>query len=351
MHRTAIEQWVIEHLAPEPTTSAALLYERMASQSGESLPVIYRPVDPTRPGDWHDEALCAAFAHAMGGAERVLDLGPGDGWPSLRIAHAVGEIVGIDPSPRRVRVQSENARRLGIRNARFLEMDALDLEFEDASFDGVVAASVVEQTGDPGRALEEVFRVLRPGGVFMMVFEDYGTYFASRDGDEALWFEPGDEPVLFYVVREKEPPAERWYALFLREVGERLGALKPRPEEMKSLERGASGPPPQEWVDVGFFEELRPSLTRAATYALEHLSSDTLTDRLERIGFADAAFFDHRMEPVRRFVRGAQESGTLPRLAPMFESICRTLGEAAVDGAGPPPGDVAITKKPGGASG
>ncbi|MBD3366936.1 MAG: methyltransferase domain-containing protein [Candidatus Eisenbacteria bacterium] len=351
MGLTVIERWIREHLNPEESTSAALLYERMESQSGGSLPVIYRPLDPMRPGDWHDEALCGAFAYAMDGADRVLDLGPGDGWPSLRIAHAVGEIVGIDPSPRRVGVQRENARRLGVRNARFMEMNALDLAFEDAGFDGVVAASVLEQTGDPDRALHEVFRVLRPGGVFMMVFEDYAACFASDDGDEALWFEPDDEPVLFYVVREKEPPSERWYAFFVNGPGEKLATLTPTPERMRGLERGASGPPPPPWAGVDFFEELRRSITRTATYCLEHLSSETLTDRLERVGFADAVFFDHRMEPVRRFVCGAQESGTLPRLAPMFESICRTLGQAAVDGAGSPPGDVVITRRPGGASG
>jgi SAM-dependent methyltransferase len=351
MRHTDLERWIIEHLAPETTTSADLLYERMESQSGASLPVIYRPIDPMRVGDWHDEALCAAFAYAMEGADRVLDLGPGDGWPSLRIAHTVGEVVGIDPSPRRVRVQGENARRLGIRNARFVEMNALELDFDDGSFDGVVAASVVEQTGDPDRALREVFRVLRPDGVLMMIFEDYASYFCSNDGDEALWFEPGDDPALFYVVREKSPPSERWYALFVKETNGELASLEPTPERLRGLARGASGPPPPERADVGFLERLRPSILRAATYSLEHLSSDTLAARLERIGFTDAAFFDHRMQPVRRFFDGARDSGTLPRLAPMFASICATLGAAAVDAAGPPPGDVVIAKKPGGASG
>jgi len=351
MCRTELERWIIEQLKPEETTSAELLYERMASQSGGSLPVIYRPVDPMRPGDWHDEALCAAFAHAMAGAARILDLGPGDGWPSLRIAHAVGEIVGVDPSPRRVRVQRENARRLRIRNARFLKMDALDLDFEDESFDGVVAASVVEQTGDSDSALREVFRVLRPGGVFMMVFEDYASYFGERGGDEALWFEAGDEPALFYVAREKDPPSERWYGLFLKEPPGELAALEPTPERMRGLERGASGPPPPEWADPGFLERVRPAVTRAATYSLEHLSSETLSERLLGIGFADAGFFDHRMEPVQRFVRAAEASGTLERMAPVFKSVCSTLGAAAVDGAGPPPGDVVIVRKPGGAFG
>ena len=351
MARTELERWIIERLGPEQATSAELLYERMDSQSGESLPVIYRALDASRPGDWHDEALCAAFAHAVEGADRVLDLGPGDGWPSLRIAGAVREVVGIDPSPRRVRVQQENAKRLGIRNARFLEMNALELGFDDQSFGGVVAASVVEQTGDPDRALGEVLRVLKPGGVFMMVFEDYAGYFPRGDGDQALWFEPGDEPALFYVVREKEPPSERWYALFVDEPGSELIVLEPTPESMQGLERGASGPPPPQHVGTAFLEGLRPDVRRAATYTLEHLSSETLTERLTRIGFIEPRYFDHRLSQVFRFVDAARASGTLQGIAPFFESICRTFGAAAVDGAGRPPGDVVVAFKPGGDSG
>ncbi|MFH1690062.1 MAG: hypothetical protein ABIE42_07460, partial [Candidatus Eisenbacteria bacterium] len=86
--RTDIERWIISELGPKPSTTADLAYERMESQSGECLPVIYQPLDHTKRGHWHDEALIAAFAEAVRGARTVLDVGPGDGWPSLRMAGA-----------------------------------------------------------------------------------------------------------------------------------------------------------------------------------------------------------------------------------------------------------------------
>jgi len=162
--RSDIERWILGNLSPRRTTTAELAYERMESQSGECLAVLYQPLDHTRRMHWHDVAIVSAFARAMGDAGSVLDIGPGDGWPSLRMADRFSRIVGIDPSPKRVRVQQENAARLGILNVEFLVMDAEAMSFEDASFDGVCAASSIEQCDDPAAALAEVHRVLRPGG-------------------------------------------------------------------------------------------------------------------------------------------------------------------------------------------
>lgn len=47
-------------------------------------------------------------------------------------------------------------------------VDAHQMNFEDASFDGVVAIEVFEHLRDPALALSEVFRVLRPGGIVLV---------------------------------------------------------------------------------------------------------------------------------------------------------------------------------------
>ncbi|MDK2930882.1 MAG: arsenite methyltransferase [Bacillota bacterium] len=64
---------------------------------------------------WIDRGQILDFLFATRGeGKRLLDFGPGDGWPSLGVARLAGEVVGVDASARRVEVCVENARCLGI---------------------------------------------------------------------------------------------------------------------------------------------------------------------------------------------------------------------------------------------
>ncbi|MGH3134270.1 MAG: class I SAM-dependent methyltransferase [Gaiellaceae bacterium] len=89
---------------------------------------------------------------------RVLEVGPGPGELSERIAHDLGaSIVAVDVSPRMV----ELTRARGI---DALIGDVQALPFADGEFDLVVAAWVLFHPADLDRALAEIARVLRPGG-------------------------------------------------------------------------------------------------------------------------------------------------------------------------------------------
>lgn len=100
---------------------------------------------------------------------RVLEVGVGTGL-SLPTYDDHLEIVGIDLSPEmlnraRQRVAEDNlANVTGIH-----EMDAGELEFEDASFDTVVAMYVMTVVPDPERVMLELARVTRPGGSVILV--------------------------------------------------------------------------------------------------------------------------------------------------------------------------------------
>jgi SAM-dependent methyltransferase len=353
--RTEIEQWILRELAPRPSTTAELAYERMESQSGECLAVIYEPLDHRRRAHWHDVALVSAFARALEGASVVLDVGPGDGWPSLRFAHRFERVVGIDPSPRRVAVQRKNAARLGITNVEFHEMDVLSLRFEDATFGGVTAASSIEQTGDPARALAEVFRVLEHGGTLAMVFEDYATYFPGSAGDEELWTESGDgECVLFYQARTRDPPRETKYGVFLDcaglarepQIARAIGRLEQDPVRLENLDEGTPGPLRPQDLGIAFFERLRPLVVSARYFELPHLTSESLDAILRDVGFVDVRHLDHRLPELRAVFDASESAGRLDDLSCAFPLVCELLGGAAVDRAVPGPGDFAIARKP-----
>ncbi len=327
----------------------------MESQSDHRLPVLYEPLDYTKRGHWIDTALIGAFCEAMRGAGTVLDVGPGDGWPSLRMAAHFGRIVGIDPSPRRVHTQRDNAHRLNIHNVEFVQEGAEAMSFGDGSFGGVTAASSIEQTAHPERALREVFRVLEPGGSLAMVFEDYGSYFPDADGDEEMWaeFDEGS-PVLFYQARSKDPARETKYGLFLdghrleegSEPGCTLRSLELRASRLKSLDQGEDSQLEPEVLGVRFLESVRPFVTGARYFELSHFTSRSLDEILGVIGFENVRHLDHRMLDLRKLFDAAAEEGRLDELASAFEEVSWEFGAEAVRSAGPGIGDFVVADKP-----
>ncbi len=355
--RSDIERWILSELAPSRSTTAELAYERMESQSGECLAVIYQPLDHRMRGHWHDTAVCSAFAHAVRDADMVLDVGPGDGWPSLRIADRFAKVVGIDPSPRRVRVQRENAARLRVANVEYLEMDAVAMTFDDERFGGVTAASSIEQTNDPRKALAEIFRVLRPGGSLAMDFENFERYFPEGDGDEELWADTQKgEPVVFYQVRTKSPPRETRYAFFfdLDRIGDDtelrriVGSLEEDSQRLENLDHGDPAPRRPHELDLTFFRRLAPFVNETKYFELEHLTTPSLDALLKETGFVDVRHTDVRFPEVRSFFDAAVEEGRLDEFSDTFVEVSERLGVEAVESAGPPskPGGFAVATKP-----
>ena len=350
-----LERWIQATHAPSESASAELSYERMESQSGEILPVIYQPLDATNRSHWHDIALTSAFAESMKGAWLVLDVGPGDGWPCLRIADRFPKIVGIDPSPRRVRVQRENAARLGIGNVEFREMDVLSMSFGNATFDAVAAASSVEQSLDPPRALTEINRVLEPGGCLALIFEDYDRYFSDCIGDERLWTEiDGAETVLFYRCRRKTPPREATYGMFLdtarlkseSSMDEAISDLSRNPITIENLDEGREDVSRHELLELSFFQQIAPFVSDARYFELQHLTSRAIDDLLTRTGFVDIRHLDARIPDCLALFDSARESGRLEILTQQMVPIGELFGEMAVRRAAAGPGNFVIARKP-----
>lgn len=97
----------------------------------------------------------------------VLDVATGPGEPALTIARRVGPaglVLGVDFSPAMLRAARARARRLGLRNVQFHEMDAERLTLEGMMFDRVFCRFGLMLMPDAERALAEMHRVLVPGG-------------------------------------------------------------------------------------------------------------------------------------------------------------------------------------------
>ena len=109
-------------------------------------------------------AAARAAAEAAGPGGEILVVGVGTGL-ELPLLPANVLVTGIDISAPMLRAARARVERKGLAQVKGLHvMDAAALEFPDASFDVALAPYVMSVVPDPGRALDEAWRVLRPGG-------------------------------------------------------------------------------------------------------------------------------------------------------------------------------------------
>ena len=108
---------------------------------------------------------------------RILDCGCGRGSLTIGMAQAVAgsEVLGIDIGEEVLESARADAEKAGVSNIWFLEGSIYSLEYEDDSFDAVLVHAVLQHLARPVEALNEVYRVLRTGGVVGLRDDDRGS--------------------------------------------------------------------------------------------------------------------------------------------------------------------------------
>ena len=94
---------------------------------------------------------------------RVLEVAPGPGFCAIEIAKAGYRVTGLDISESFVRIARENARGAGVA-VDFRLGNASAMPLPDSSFDFVVCSAAFKNFSDPVGAMNEIHRVLAPGG-------------------------------------------------------------------------------------------------------------------------------------------------------------------------------------------
>jgi arsenite methyltransferase len=129
------------------------------------------------PGGWLDSAPRGAVESfggvgnphlraALAPGETVLDLGSGAGLDAILAARQVGESgrsVGVEMNPVMRRKAEANARETGDR-VDFVEGTMESIPMPDASVDVIISNGVINLSFRKTRVMEEMFRVLKPGG-------------------------------------------------------------------------------------------------------------------------------------------------------------------------------------------
>jgi SAM-dependent methyltransferase len=112
----------------------------------------------------YEEQILPLIERHLAGARRLLDVGTGEGQVARRLAAAGAEVVGVDPTAAQL---ATARRRAG--GPRYVRAAAEHLPCRTESFDAVVMCLVLEHLDPFEPALEEIARVLEPGGIFLLL--------------------------------------------------------------------------------------------------------------------------------------------------------------------------------------
>jgi SAM-dependent methyltransferase len=167
-----------------------------------------------------------------------LAAGPGDtGFLAAELIQPGGTLICSDLAPEMLTVAQERARRLGIDNVRFKQIDAeTSIDIEAASLDGVLCRWGYMLMTDPGTALQETRRVLKPGARVAL---------AAWDG----------------------PERNLWSAVPARELIARGLLEKPAPDEPGQFTWAPEGAIAEQLEAAGFVEYEVDAVDFAAVYA------------------------------------------------------------------------------------
>ena len=125
-------------------------------------------------------ALIQRIVSDVNGAENVLEVATGTGLIAIELARSVGMIEAIDVSSKMIEIAKGKVFNDRIDNIRFSAQSAYRLEFEDSQFDVAVCSNALHCMDNPEKALSEIRRVLKGGGILIAPTFCHGVSWRSR---------------------------------------------------------------------------------------------------------------------------------------------------------------------------
>ncbi len=113
------------------------------------------------------------FAEHLDRSHHVLDVGCGPGTITVGIAKRVASVHAIDSAESQIEIARKRAEYDCIENIEVRTGSCYQLPDDDESFDRVFSHALLEHLAQPLKALAEVRRVLKPGGILGVCSPDF----------------------------------------------------------------------------------------------------------------------------------------------------------------------------------
>lgn len=117
----------------------------------------------------------------------IADLGAGEGLISQLLAHRARQVWCIDNSPRMVEVGTELAHKNGLGNLAYKLGDIEQVPLPDKSVDLAILSQALHHAQHPQQAVNEAYRILRPGGQVLILDLNEHTFEKARELYADVW--------------------------------------------------------------------------------------------------------------------------------------------------------------------
>ena len=117
----------------------------------------------------------------------IADLGAGEGLISQLMARRAAKVWCIDNSPRMIEVGTELAKKNGLANLSYKLGDIEDVPLANKSVDLAILSQALHHAQHPQTAINEAFRILRPGGQLLLLDLKAHTFEKARELYADVW--------------------------------------------------------------------------------------------------------------------------------------------------------------------
>ncbi|NBI05848.1 class I SAM-dependent methyltransferase [Senegalia massiliensis] len=198
----------------------------------------------TKMGNFVDkvETKCAFDLFKPFKGMKVLDIGCGTGNFSIRLKELGCEVIGVDISDEMLNVARKKAKEKNL-DIDFLNMDIYNLEFDNESFDAVFSMAAFEFIKDTKKAIDEVFRVVKPNGQILVgtINKDssWGKLYLSEDFQKNSVFKHAEfKTIEDFIGIQSDNLVETKECLFIPPCTEKNNISMEKEEELSKIKEG-----------------------------------------------------------------------------------------------------------------